>query len=54
MVATDGALQPAALIPRWNKWKNVLTNAIAAESTRWGSYRLSVHQYQVAPYPLYA
>ena len=54
MVAPDGALQPAALTTRWNKWKSVLTNAIAGESARWGSYRLSVHQYQVAPYPLYA
>jgi hypothetical protein len=53
MVAPDGALQPAAAITRWNKWKSILTNAIAGESARWGSYRLSVHQFSVAPYALY-
>ena len=57
MVAPDGALLPAANIARWNKWRSVMTNAIACESARWGDYRRDVHQFQPggppANYPLY-
>ncbi len=53
LVALDGALQPVASTARFNKWKSVLTNAIAGESARWGDYRRDVHQYSSATYPLY-
>ncbi len=55
LLAPDGALQAAANIARFNKWKLILTNGIAAESARWGDYRRDVHRYQVAgpDFPLY-
>ena len=55
LLAPDGALQASASIARFNKWKAILTNGIAAESARWGDYRRDVHRYQVAgpDFPLY-
>ena len=53
MVTPDGALQPASVITRWNKWRSILTNAIVAESARWGDYRKDVHQYSNPSYVLY-
>ncbi|MEO8351879.1 MAG: lamin tail domain-containing protein, partial [Chthoniobacteraceae bacterium] len=53
LVAVDGGLQPQACTDRWNKWRGVMADAIAAESARWGDYRRDVHQYSSGPYQLY-
>lgn len=38
-LATDGALTPAATLARWRQLTVPLTNAIVAESARWGDVR---------------
>ncbi|HUF62975.1 MAG TPA: lamin tail domain-containing protein [Verrucomicrobiales bacterium] len=53
LVAPGGALQPAAGIARWNRWRSVIQNAIACESARWGDYRRDVHRHESGPYPLF-
>ena len=51
MISPDGALLPAANIARHNKWTAIVNaDAQAAESARWGDYRMMVHQYTSAPY----
>ena len=51
MISPDGALLPAANIARHSKWTAIVNaDAQAAESARWGDYRMMVHQYTSAPY----
>lgn len=46
LVHPDGALAPAVISARFDKWTNILNaDAICLESARWGDYRFKVHAY---------
>lgn len=48
-----GALTPAAVAARYDRWAGQVGPAMIAESARWGDYRRDVHPYSSGPYLLY-
>ena len=50
LLSENGPLAPAAAAERFRRLTDSIKPALAAEAARWGSYRLSVHQYKTGPF----
>ncbi len=53
LLFNGGALTPETAANRYRALSDKISNAIVAESARWGNYRRDVHQYKVGPYEFY-